>query len=460
MAVVLVVDDESAIRDVLDDALRRAGHEPALAETGPEALRLAAMRPPALALVDLKLTNENGLEVFRALREQHASLLGVVVTGHSSVDNAFASGQAGIVAFIQKPIRPRDIVKTVDEILQRQSASPVSAAGAELASHAHGAVEDGFEGMIGASPAMQTLFREIDQAARLTAPVLITGETGTGKELVARAIHRRSARRAGPFVAVNCAAMPGPLFEAEFFGHERGVFTGADVAREGWFETASGGVLFLDEVGEMPLDLQAKLLRTIDQRQVTRLGARRSRTTDVRLLAATNVDLEGAVAGGTFRSDLYWRLNAFSLRVPPVRERGDDVLLLVEHVLRQLRVEVNRPRAVLASDLRSILKAHRWPGNVREIQHRLRRALLQSQTDEVGSEGLEPTGTAGRSDLPGHPLRPGTTLKAAVAEVTHRVEAQMIAAAMDACSGHLGRAARLLGVDERTLYTKLRRHRT
>ena len=319
-----------------------------------------------------------------------------------------------------------------------------------------------FEGMVGASPIMSDVFHAIVDAARLADPVLIEGETGTGKELVASAIHARSSRR-GPFVDVNCAAVPPTLFESEFLGHERGSFTGAYDRRRGHFEVADGGTLFLDEVGEWPLEMQPKLLRILDGKPFTRLGGHDHICVDVRVVAATNVDVESAVRRGAFREDLYWRLRALRIVVPPVRCRGADILRLIDFLWVRLGAQLNQPASSLSPAARAILAAHSWPGNVREIEHRLRAAIRAARGGSVSPIHLGDLGhaiTLSRTTVPppDDKLLPGENIGSWLAGVTRDAERTALTAALASADGNRSIAARRLGVNRKTLYKMMRRH--
>jgi DNA-binding NtrC family response regulator len=315
--------------------------------------------------------------------------------------------------------------------------------------------------MVGASAAVREVFALISRIAESPLPVLIQGETGTGKELVARAVHRRSRRTHGPFEALNCGAIPEGLAEAELFGHERGAFTGAHERRAGMFERANGGTLFLDEVGDLPIALQVKLLRALDRGEVAPVGSRRPLVVDVRVVAATNLDLEEAVKQGRFRQDLYWRLNAARIEVPAVRHRGGDVAILLGHVLHRVRVELRRPDVLLSPAARAVLLAHDWPGNVREMEQTVRQAVLSAEDDVIEASRVprhlrgEQLGLRVRDLV----LPAGTTIDLALTQIRSRLEPAWIEAALRSAGGNRTRAAEALGMDRRTLYDKMIQYR-
>ncbi|RPJ84580.1 MAG: sigma-54-dependent Fis family transcriptional regulator [Acidobacteria bacterium] len=317
----------------------------------------------------------------------------------------------------------------------------------------------GFSEIIGLSPRMQEVFRMMAKVARVDATVLITGESGTGKELVARAIHRRSARCSGPFVAVNCSAIPDTLVESEFFGSERGAFTDARESRAGKFETAHSGSLFLDEIGDLALDAQAKLLRVLQERQVTRLGGTRSRSVDVRVICATNRNLEQAVSRGEFREDLYWRINVVNIKLPPLRDRKDDLPLLIDHFLDHFNKELGLAVKTIGRDARALLQAYDWPGNVRELENTLCRAMILCECSRLSVHDLPPR-IRGESEVaessPGG--EPSLKLSDAVSQMTERIERTLIVSRLAQLRGSRTATAQSLGVSRKTLFNKMRQY--
>jgi DNA-binding NtrC family response regulator len=455
MADVLVVDDERPVLDVVCRALKARGHRPVSSATAEGAIELARRVQPDVAVIDLRLGGAvDGLALFKLLRGRQPDLIGIMLTGFGTLHNALECGEAGFAEYLDKPFHGEKLLTAIEGALARlRPAGPIS--------QEHGQSEPPtFDGMVGASPPMRALFERIVKVAPLQEPALILGETGTGKELVARSIHQRSPRRGGPFVPVTCPAVPSGLFENELFGHERGAFTDARDAKPGTFELARGGTVFLDEIGELPLDAQAKLLRVIEQHEVTRLGGGRAILIDVRIVAATNVDLEHAVSRHTFRADLYWRLNAITVRVPAMRDRGDDVGRIVDHFLGRLRLELARPGVELSGEARQILLAYSWPGNVREIEHVLRDAILGASGSVVEPQHLPLLRAASTGELPadGSGVRDGPTLRHVVAHEVERAERDAIQRTLADCGGNQTEAAKRLGIDPRTLYTKIRRY--
>ena len=450
MARILIVDDEPRIRRVLSMLLSDQGHETAEAATGETAMELAAKASYDLALIDLSLPGIDGLATFKAMRERDAKLAAIMMTAFGSIRSAVEAMRAGAFDYLTKPFDNDELLISVRRALDvRALSEEVERLRAELKR------TYGFDEIVGISRPMQEIFRVMAKMAGSDATVLILGESGTGKELVARAIHLRSARASGPFVAVNCSAIPATLVESEFFGHERGAFTDAKEARPGKFEQAHGGTLFLDEVGDLPLEAQAKLLRVLEQREVMRLGGRKAIPVDVRVVAATNKNLESAVPCGEFREDLYWRLNVLSVRLPPLRERGEDLPLLIDHLFERLKREADVQVTTMAPEARRLLLAHEWPGNVRELQNTMRRALVLADGDTLQVRDLPLRirgGTTNGSDGSGEQL----TLADAVGRATQRVERLLIQATLVEHDGNQSTAADVLGINRRTLYTKMR----
>jgi DNA-binding NtrC family response regulator len=422
MAVILVIDDDDGVQDVISRALRHEGHQPVAAATGEDAIDLDRRRPCDLAVIDIKLPGMDGVAALRMVRREQPHVPAIAVTGYPEYLDRPEAMEAGFDDYLEKPLRLPDLVERIGALLARQG----SVGRREALSQA--TTPDTFEGMVGRSPPMREVFRQIVRVAHTDEPVLILGETGTGKELVARAIHRRSLRSRGPFVDINCAAVPLSLFEAELFGHERGAFTDAREARRGRFEEARGGTLFLDEVGELPLEAQAKLLRVLDQGQVRPLGGGRVVDVNVRIVAATNANLADRVSHGLFRCDLYWRLNVWSVSLPPLCDRSDDVALLIEHIFRLLRMQFRRHGARLSDAARTVLITHSWPGNIRELQSVLAQALACAESAEIGLGDL-PAGIGTRPSGPvwGDLIRlQGRTLADVLGEATAQIERALI----------------------------------
>jgi two-component system nitrogen regulation response regulator GlnG len=371
---ILVADDEESMRWVLSKALRKKGFTVELARDGDEALRYIKSESFDLAILDIKMPGISGLDLLDKVRELKSDLLVVIMTAEASMKNAVEAMKRGAYDYLTKPFD----LDVIDAILEkvtraREMASQVTYLKEEL--------KDRYQlekTVIGNSPAMREIYKTIGKVAPSDVTVLIQGESGTGKELIARAIHFNSKRLGKPFIALNCAAIPKELLESELFGYEKGAFTGATERRLGKFEQANGGTIFLDEIGDMPVDLQSKILRVLQEKEVTRTGGNQSFMVDVRIVAATNQDLEERVQQREFREDLYYRLNVIPIRLVPLRERGEDIPLLVEYFLGKICSEENVQLKSCAPDAMRLLSAYHWPGNVRELENTIRRAVILS----------------------------------------------------------------------------------
>jgi len=375
MARILVVDDEEGIRKVLRQLLEYEGHSVITAGSGGEALSLFEQDRPDLTLLDVKMARMDGLEALDDIRSIDASAIVIMISGHGTIETAVDATRRGAFDFLEKPLDTDRLLVTIRNALQRRGLEQENA-------RLRDEVESHYE-IVGTSFAIRALLDRIEKVAPTGARVLITGENGTGKELVARAIHRLSARNAGPFVEVNCAAIPSELIESELFGHRKGSFTGAHEDRAGKFEQADGGTLFLDEVGDMSLAAQAKVLRALQDGYVTRVGGDRSIKVDVRVVAATNKKLEHEIREGRFREDLYFRLNVVPIHVPPLRERREDVPMLVRHFAARVAEEQGLPRRDMGNGAIESLVRLEWPGNVRELRNTVERLLILARNETI-----------------------------------------------------------------------------
>ncbi len=452
MARILIVDDERHIRQILQAFLVEHHFDVLVAESGEEGLELAARTPPDLALLDLMLGGLSGLDTFKRLRERLPEVPCIFMTGYGSIRSAVDAMRAGGDDYLTKPFDNDELLIAVKRALElRRLSREVEELRNELSARY------GFDNIVGISRPMQEVFRIMKRLADKEATVLILGESGTGKELVARALHQRSPRRAAPFVAVNCSAIPTTLVEAEFFGYERGAFTDAREAHAGKFEQAHRGTLFLDEVGDLPTDAQAKLLRVLQDREVTRLGARKAIKVDVRVLAATNKNLEAAVRTGQFREDLFWRLNVLSLRLPPLRDRPEDLPLLIDAFIQQLAQQMDLPVNGISPEARRLLLAHDWPGNVRELENTLQRAMVLCEGTQLLARDLPPRIRGNSSDDSDSSLdNEKLSLGDAVRRATERVERAWIQAALSEHRGSRTATATSLGINRKTLFNKMR----
>ena len=441
---VLVVDDEPSARSGLEKLLRQEGYDVDVAPDGATALAIAAEHPPDVAVTDLKMPGMDGVELLSRLRRQDAELPVLVVTAFGDVSSAVGAMRAGADDYLTKPVDFDALLLSLERALERRKLRTETDALKRELHERHG---DGLVGLLGVSPAMQKVYRMAAQVAGAKATVLVTGESGTGKGELARAIHAKGPRAAGPFVALHCAALAESLLESELFGHERGAFTGADKRRPGRFEQANGGTLFLDEVGEIPPATQVKLLRVLQERTFERVGGNESVRVDVRLIAATNRNLANDVQEGRFREDLYYRLNVVHIEMPPLRVRDTDVLLLANHFLRRFAAENRRTIDGFSDEARARIVAHRWPGNVRELENAVERAVVLCDGARIEGEHLPidvaPI-TKGSARIPG----------ATMAEI----ERYAIMATLEATSGSTTKAAEMLDISIRTIQYRLREY--
>ncbi|AUX35400.1 MULTISPECIES: sigma-54 dependent transcriptional regulator [Sorangium] len=438
---VLVVDDEASARSGLEKLLRQEGYVVDAAADGAAALEIAAERPPDVVVTDLKMPKMDGVTLLGKLRAQDPALPVIVVTAFGDVSSAVQAMRAGAEDYLTKPVDFDALLVSLERALER-SALRVEAE--NLRRQLREREGEGVEGLIGASPAMQKVYRMARQVAGARATVLITGESGTGKGELARAIHAKGPRARAPFVTLHCAALAESLLESELFGHERGAFTGADKRRIGRFEQAHGGTLFLDEVGEIAPSTQVKLLRVLQERTFERVGGNDTVSIDVRLIAATNRDLAAAVQEGRFREDLYYRLNVVHIDMPPLRVRDTDVLLLANHFLRRFAAENHRKIEGFTDEARAKLVAHRWPGNVRELENAIERAVVLCDETRIDAEHL-PIDAA---PVAKGALRiPGATMA--------EIERYAILSTLEATNGSTTRAAELLDISIRTIQYRL-----
>ena len=442
----LVADDDQVARELLAEALEREGYRVRVAAGGEECLRLAEAEPFDMALVDLRMPDLDGLGVLKRLATIQPGLPVVILTAFATIETAIEAVAAGASDYLSKPFRMEEI-----KVVARRTLAARRLASENLQYRQELKARYGFDTLVGQSHQMVEIYKLVARVASLETTVLIQGETGTGKELVARAIHDASARAGRPFVVVDCAALPETLFESELFGHERGAFTGAFATRRGLLETSVGGTCFLDEIGELTAPLQGKLLRALQERAIRRVGGNDAIPIDVRLVAATNRDLRKLASEGGFRDDLYYRLNVVTITVPPLRERSSDIPLLALHFLDTFAHRTGRPVKRLALEALALLAAYHWPGNVRELEHVIERAVA-----------LSPAETLLPDDFPLH-LReePDRAPRLPAAGMTlEDVKRWYVNKVLDEAGGNKVRAAELLGIDRRTLYRILERQAT
>ena len=380
---ILVVDDDESLRRVTQVQLEDEGYVVATAQNATEALHLLAKRPQDLVLTDLSMPGMSGVDLLRVVRSEYPETIVVLVTAFGTVENAVEAMQLGAYDYITKPVNPDNLRLTVDRALQHLS----------LLERAHSlrhALDQraGFDNIIGHSKALLSVLEQAARAAQSDVTVLIHGETGTGKELVAEGIHQASARRANPFVTINCGAIPAELLESELFGYVKGAFTGAVNPKPGRRELARCGTAFLDEIGDLPLDLQVKLLRLLQSREIAKVGSPATQTVDVRIIAATHRDLKRMVAEGRFREDLYYRLTVVPIELPPLRQRGEDIPELVQHFLERARQRHSRENVRLSASLLGHFSRYEWPGNIRELENVVERLVVLASGDEIGEVDL------------------------------------------------------------------------
>ena len=449
---ILLVEDKESLRRVLRLTLEQAGYSVTEAEDARAGAQEISRTPHRIVLTDLRMPHGSGLDVLKAARAADPDTPVIVMTAYGSIDEAVQAMKDGAHDFLQKPVDSNHLLLLVERALEQARLRTENILLREEWSRRYG-----FPRIIGESEAIKRAVSETQRVAQTEATVLLLGESGTGKELFARAVHHLSPRRTGAFVAINCAAIPETLIENELFGHERGAFTGASDRRHGKFELASGGTVFLDEIGELPIGVQGKLLRAIEEKMVDRIGGRAPVPVDVRVVAATNRDLRAAVEDGSFRRDLFFRLAVFPIEIPPLRERGLDVLLLAQHFAAQLGKELRGRAATLSEASLAVLKEHAWPGNVRELENAIERACILADAAMLEPQDLglvyaraaaEPEALA-QLDMSG-------TLAEVAERAVRFTESRKIRAALEAHQGNKTRAAETLGVSYKTLLTKIK----
>jgi DNA-binding NtrC family response regulator len=434
---ILVVDDSPNTLELLQRNLLSQGYRVFTAPGVVEAIRILEAAPIDLVITDIKMPKISGLDLVRHVRENYADAEVVVITGYATIEGAVEAVKTGAEEYLAKPFTDDELFAAVARALDKLNTRRAARAQSQQSLPAP-------RGIIGDSEAMQKVFNAISKAASTTATVLITGESGTGKELVARAIHYGSARASAPFVAVNCGGIPESLLESELFGHVKGAFTGATATRTGFFQTAHGGTIFLDEISETSLAMQVKLLRVLQEKEVYLVGSSQPQKVDVRIVASTNKDLLGLVKKGSLREDLYYRLNVLPIYLPPLRDRDDDVLLLIHHFAAKFAKEFGKPAPKFSEQALQALRNYYWPGNVRELENVMQRLVVMSE-DEI----IEV------SDLPMH-MHFSAVREAGLHRTLAEVEAEYIRHVLASVDGNKTRAAEILGIDRKTLREKLK----
>jgi len=431
------VDDELTVRDSLGKWFREEGYDVGTAENASEALTLLAERKWDLALLDIKMRGTDGIELQRRIHEIDPELTVIMMTGYASVETAVAALKNGAYDYVTKPLDPDEIAHLVKNALSHREAKQENIRLKEAVAEVTRPPE-----LVGQGPAMSKVFDAIETVAPTDATVLITGESGTGKELVARAIHAGSARRFHPLVVIHCGALTETLLESELFGHEKGAFTGAQYRKKGKFEIAEGGTVFLDEIGDISLKTQTDLLRVLQEREITRVGGNQVIKVDFRIVAATNRNLEQFVEEGRFRPDLFYRLNVFRIELPALRERREDIPLLVDHFVRKFSLAMNKKITRVSPAAMSLLQQYPWPGNVRELENAVERAMVVAQEPEIREQDFTVKTKATNGDV----------------KTLDDIERAHILRVLEECNWNQTRAAEVLDIDRVTLHHKLKRY--
>ena len=441
---ILVVDDELSMQEFLSIMLKKEGYQPICSGSGEDAVKKLSARDFDTVITDLNLPNLDGIGVLREVRERQPGTPVIVITAYATAQTAIKALKLGAYDYVMKPFNVDELKNIISNALEKKR---LTRENIHLRRQLQRA--DGLAGMIGVSEQMQQLFALIKKVSPAQSSVLITGESGTGKELAARAIHQSSLRFDKPFVSINCAAMPAELLESELFGHVKGSFTGAVVNKKGLFETAHGGTLLLDEIGEMPVGMQAKLLRALQERSIRRIGGLDEIQVDVRLICTTNRDLEAMVDSGEFREDLFYRINVIRIHIAPLRERPDDIPLLAEHFLGRLNGEMGKSIKSVSREGIRLLREHRWPGNIRELENVIERAVALETSEMIMPEHFSviaaaPTGPA--PPVPGEIPEEGFVIE----DYLRDIEKRFISQALSQAGGNMTRAAVLLGMSFRS----------
>jgi DNA-binding NtrC family response regulator len=438
---ILVVDDAPETREVLQRNLAAQEYQVFTSPDVAEAIKILNSTPIDLVITDLKMPRVSGLDLIRHVRENFKDIEVMMITGYPTIEGAVTAVKTGAEEYLTKPFTDEELLCAVQRVLDKlhlRQATQVQSSLKLPASY----------GFIGESEAMQGVFSAIDKAASTSATLLIIGESGTGKELLARAIHYNSSRASAPFVPVNCGAIPQELLESELFGHIKGAFTGATETRAGFFQTADGGTIFLDEISETSLSMQVKLLRVLQDKEVCMVGSTRSRKVDVRILASTNKDLLSLVKKGAFREDLFYRIHVITIELPPLRKRGDDILLLIQHFSTKFATEAGKGTPRFSDEALQTLRNYHWPGNIRELENVVQRLVIMTDGDLIEVP-----------DLPSL-MRFSALRETGFHRTLAEVEAEYIRNVLESVSGNKSRAAEILGIDRKTLREKLKFHET
>jgi two-component system response regulator HydG len=436
---ILVVDDAPQTLEVIKRNLTSKGYQVFTASNVPSAIKIIENLPVDLVITDLKMPEVSGIDLVRHIRENYKDTEVMMITGYPSVESAVEAVKTGAEEYLTKPFTDEELFSAVERTLEKLHIRQVGKARMEKMPTAP-------YGLIGESEKIRIIFDAIAKAASTSATVLITGESGTGKELVARAIHYSSARASAQFVPVNCSAIPEELLESELFGHVKGAFTGAVESRAGFFQTADGGTIFLDEISDTSLGMQAKLLRVLQDKEVCMVGSSRPRNVDVRIVASTNKDLLGLVKKTVFREDLYYRLNVITIDIPPLRDRNDDIILLIQHFTNKFAKDSGKPKPKFSDSALQVLRNYHWPGNVRELENVIQRLVVMTDGEMIEVP-----------DLPSL-LRFSALRKAGLNRTLAEVEAEYIQNVLTSVGGNITQAAEILGIDRKTLRAKIKKN--
>ncbi|MBW2017946.1 MAG: sigma-54-dependent Fis family transcriptional regulator [Deltaproteobacteria bacterium] len=436
---IMIVDDEMIIRESFIHWFRKYGHRVEAAASGSEALEKLEKTAFDLLFVDIKMPGMDGIELLERIKEEYPDTIVVIITAYGSIDTAVKAMKLGATDYLLKPFKPEQVTLVMQKVAQQRAL-------VSQCRYLRDRIEEmtRFDNIIGQSPKMEEIFRLIPEVAQSNSSILIVGETGTGKELIAKAIHAKSPRANGPFVAINCGALPDTLLESELFGYRKGAFTGAVSGRKGYLDIVSGGTLFLDEIGEISPKMQVDLLRVLEEKKITRIGDRHPIDVDFRLISATRRNLEKAVAQGNFREDFYYRINVIMIRVPPLRERKEDIPLLVQHFLQKYSRETAKRVDHIDREAMEILKRYDWPGNVRELENAIERAVVLSKSRTLGSESFSFLAAPQPLEVKRRSLR--------------EVERRYIEKVLEECGWNVTRAAEVLDINRVTLHKMIKRY--
>lgn len=454
---ILVVDDELNIRRILAALLKREGYKVRTASDGAEAMAELKLRPYSVVVTDLKMPRVDGMKLLNHVGEYYPDIPVIVITAHGTIGGAVDALKKGAFDYVTKPFEQEEIRATVAKATRTLELNRENS----RAEASQDTPKSQF-GIIGTSAPLQKIFRILSRVADQPSTVLITGESGTGKELIARALHTHSSRSKEPFIRINCAAIPHNLIESELFGHEKGAFTGAESSKPGRFELADGGTLFLDEIGEVPIEMQVKLLRALQESEFERVGGIKTIKVNVRLVAATNQNLQEAIKEGSFREDLYYRLNVVPIRLPPLRDRTEDIPPLVQHFIRKYNERLHGDIQGMEDEAIRALQSYRWPGNIRELENLIERMILFADGDHICAEDLPEEIQANAPSSNAGPIPPihlpagDTGLKEAIKETVHHLEKQYIVQALEKTNQNVTQAAKLLKISRKSLQNKMK----